>query len=64
MNHYNVYVKETVTKVYSVEAESEDTAKEIYLTEGITSPLSNTAKDREVIIALLSPTDSIYPPKE
>lgn len=64
MNHYNVYVKETVTKVYSVEAESEDTAKEIYLTEGITSPLSTTAKDREVIIALLSPTDSIYPPKE
>lgn len=64
MNHYNVYVKETVTKVYSVEAESEDNAKEIYLTEGITSPLSNTAKDREVIIALLSPTDSIYPPKE
>ena len=64
MNHYNVYVKETVTKVYSVEAESEDTAKEIYMLEGITSPLSNTAKDREVIIALLSPTDSIYPPKE
>jgi|TARA_R110002124_G_C8616102_1_gene485874 hypothetical protein len=64
MNHYNVYVKETVTKVYSVEAESEDTAKETYLTDGITSPLSDTVKDREVIIALLSPTDSIYPPKE
>tara|TARA_R110000737_G_scaffold12218_1_gene28133 strand:- start:103 stop:282 length:180 start_codon:yes stop_codon:yes gene_type:complete len=59
MNHYNVYVKETVTKVYQVEADSEDNAKELYLTEGITSPLSDTAKDREVIIALLSPTGSI-----
>jgi|TARA_R110001606_G_scaffold128290_2_gene262831 hypothetical protein len=49
MKHYKVYIKETITKAYHVNAKSEEEARDTYLTEGINFPLSNTTKDREVI---------------
>jgi hypothetical protein len=49
MKHYKVYVKETITKAYHVNAKSEEEAKDIYLTEGINFPLSNTTEDRKVV---------------
>jgi len=49
MKNYKVYVKEIITKAYHVNAKSEEEAKDIYLTEGINFPLSNTIEDREVI---------------
>jgi len=49
MKTYKVYVKETITKAYHVNAKSEEEAKDTYLTEGINFPLSNTIEDREVI---------------
>ncbi len=47
--NYVVYVKETVTKKYFVNAESEQEAEEKYLIDGLTSPLYDKEVDREII---------------
>tara|TARA_R100000742_G_C4255860_1_gene73774 strand:+ start:309 stop:491 length:183 start_codon:yes stop_codon:yes gene_type:complete len=49
MKHYKVYVQETITKAYHVNAETEEEAKDKYFLEGVVFPLSNTVKDRKII---------------
>tara|TARA_A100000172_G_scaffold78056_1_gene63137 strand:- start:577 stop:762 length:186 start_codon:yes stop_codon:yes gene_type:complete len=51
---YVVYVTETVTKKYFVDAESGEEAEEKYLLEGLTSPLYATEVDREVTYVSLA----------
>ena len=51
---YVVYVKETVTKKYFVEAENVEDAKDIYLLEGLTSPLYDAEIDREITYVSLA----------
>jgi len=51
---YVVYVKETITKKYFVDAESGEEAKEKYLLEGLTSPLYVTEVDREITYVSLA----------
>lgn len=55
--NYVVYVKETNTKKYFVNAESEQDAEEKYLVDGLTSPLYNRESDREVIYVGLASKD-------
>lgn len=56
-NNYVVYVKETRTRKYFVNAESEQEAKENYLLEGLTSSLYDKEQDREVIYVGLASED-------
>lgn len=51
---YVVYVKETVTKKYFVDAVSGEEAKDKYLLEGLTSPLQDAETDREVTYVSLA----------
>ena len=51
---YVVYVKETITKKYFVDAESGEEAKEKYLLEGLTSPLYDTEIDSEITYVSLA----------
>tara|TARA_R100000908_G_scaffold64191_1_gene47213 strand:+ start:146 stop:331 length:186 start_codon:yes stop_codon:yes gene_type:complete len=51
---YVVYVTETVTKKYFVDAENGEEAKEKYLLEGLTSPLYVTEVDREITYVSLA----------
>ena len=51
---YVVYVTETVTKKYFVDAENGEEAKEKYLLEGLTSPLYDTEIDREITYVSLA----------
>jgi hypothetical protein len=55
---YVVYVKETVTKKYFVDAVSGEEAKDKYLLEGLTSPLYTTEKDREIIYVSIANEDN------
>ena len=57
--NYVVYVKETNTKKYFVNAESEQEAKEKYLVDGLTSPLYNRESDREIIYVGLANKDNV-----
>ena len=56
--NYVVYVKETVTKKYFVNAESEQEAEEKYLIDGLTSPLYDKETDREIIYVGLANKDN------
>jgi len=47
--NYVVYVKETRTKKYIVNAESEQEAEERYILEGLSSPLYDKEIDREIV---------------
>ena len=51
---YVVYVTETVTKKYFVDAENGEEAKEKYLLEGLTPPLYVTEVDREITYVSLA----------
>ena len=51
---YVVYVKETVTKKYFVEAENGEDAKDKYLLEGLTSTLYDAEIDREITYVSLA----------
>ena len=55
---YVVYVTETVTKKYFVDAISGEEAEEKYLSEGLTSPLYTTEKDREIIYVSIANEDN------
>jgi hypothetical protein len=56
--NYVVYVKETNTKKYFVNAESEQEAREKYLIDGLTSPLYDRESDREIIYVGLASRDN------
>lgn len=56
--NYVVYVKETNTKKYFVNAESEQEAKEKYLVDGLTSPLYDRESDRQIIYVGLANKDN------
>jgi len=47
--NYVVYVTETKTKKYFVNAKSEEEAKEKYLLEGLTSSVYDKDNDRKII---------------
>ncbi len=47
--NYVVYVTETRTKKYFVNAESEEEAREKYLVDGLTSTLYDKDSDRKII---------------
>ena len=55
--NYVVYVKETRTKKYMVNAESEQEAEEKYILEGLSSPLYDRETDREIIYVALASED-------
>ena len=55
--NYVVYVKETRTKKYMVNAESEQEAEEKYILEGLSSPLYDRETDREIIYVGLASED-------
>ena len=52
--NYVVYVKETSTRKYYVNATSEQEAEETYKTEGVTSIIFDKDIDREVIFVGLA----------
>ena len=54
---YVVYVKETRTKKYFVNAESVQDAEEKYILEGLTSSLYDKETDREILYVGLSKDD-------
>jgi len=55
---YVIYVTETVTKKYFVDAISGEEAEKKYLSEGLTSPLYTTEKDREIIYVSIANEDN------
>jgi len=55
--NYVVYVKETRTKKYIVNAESEQEAEERYILEGLSSPLYDKEIDREIVYVGLASED-------
>ena len=55
--NYVVYVKETRTKKYIVNAESEQEAEERYILEGLSSPLYDKEIDREILYVGLASED-------
>lgn len=55
--NYVVYVKETRTKKYFVNAESEQEAKDNYIVDGLTSPLYDKDTEREIIYVGLASKD-------
>lgn len=56
--NYVVYVKETRTKKYFVNAESEQDAEERYILDGLTSSLYDKETDREIIYVGLASKDN------
>ena len=56
--NYVVYVKETRTKKYFVNAESEQDAEERYILDGLTSSLYDRETDREIIYVGLASKDN------
>tara|TARA_B100001939_G_C16885964_1_gene593074 strand:- start:328 stop:519 length:192 start_codon:yes stop_codon:yes gene_type:complete len=56
--NYVVYVKETRTKKYFVNAESEQEAEEKYILDGLTSSLYDKETDREIIYVGLANKDN------
>ena len=55
---YVVYVKETRTKKYFVNAESEQEAEEKYILDGLTSSLYDKETDREILYVGLDNKDN------
>ncbi len=51
------YLKETKTKKYLVNAESEQEAEEKYILEGLSSPLYDKEIDREILYVGLASED-------
>ncbi len=56
--NYVVYVKETRTKKYFVNAESEQDAEEKYILDGLTSSIYDKETDREIIYVGLANKDN------
>lgn len=56
--NYVVYVKETRTKKYFVNAESEQDAEEKYILDGLTSSLYDKETDREILYVGLANKDN------
>jgi len=56
--NYVVYVKETRTKKYFVNAESEKEAEEKYILDGLTSSLYDKETDREILYVGLANKDN------
>jgi len=56
--NYVVYVKETRTKKYFVNAESEKDAEEKYILDGLTSSLYDKETDREILYVGLANKDN------
>ena len=56
--NYVVYVKETRTKKYVVNAESEQEAEEKYILDGLTSSLYDKETDREILYVGLANKDN------
>ena len=56
--NYVVYVKETRTKKYFVNAESEQEAEEKYILDGLTSSLYDKETDREILYVGLANKDN------
>lgn len=57
-NNYVVYVKETRTRKYFVNAESEQDAEERYILDGLTSSIYDKETDREIIYVGLANKDN------
>ena len=57
-NNYVVYVKETRTRKYFVNAESEQDAEERYILDGLTSSIYDKETDREIIYVGLASKDN------
>ena len=57
-NNYVVYVKETRTRKYFVNAKSEQDAEERYILDGLTSSLYDKETDREIIYVGLASKDN------
>lgn len=55
---YVVYVKETKTKKYFVNAKSEQEAEDKYALEGLTSPMYDKETDREILYVGLASKDN------
>ena len=55
---YVVYVKETKTKKYFVNAKSEQEAEDKYTLEGLTSPMYDKETDREILYVGLASKDN------
>ena len=55
--NYVVYVKETRTKKYFVNAESEQEARDNYMVDGLTSSLYDRDTEREVVYVGLASKD-------
>jgi hypothetical protein len=56
--NYVVYVKETRTKKYFVNAESKQEAEEKYILDGLTSSLYDKETDREILYVGLANKDN------
>lgn len=56
--NYVVYVKETRTNKYFVNAESEQEAEEKYILDGLTSSLYDKETDREILYVGLANKDN------
>ena len=57
-NNYVVYVKETRTRKYFVNAESEQDAEERYILDGLTSSIYDKETDREILYVGLANKDN------
>jgi len=57
-NNYVVYVKETRTRKYFVNAESEKDAEERYILEGLTSSIYDKETDKEILYVGLANKDN------
>jgi hypothetical protein len=57
-NNYVVYVKETRTRKYFVNAESEKDAEERYILDGLTSSIYDKETDKEILYIGLANKDN------
>jgi hypothetical protein len=57
-NNYVVYVKETRTRKYFVNAESEKDAEERYILDGLTSSIYDKETDKEILYVGLANKDN------
>jgi hypothetical protein len=57
-NNYVVYVKETRTRKYFVNAESEKDAEEKYILDGLTSSIYDKETDKEILYIGLANKDN------
>jgi hypothetical protein len=56
--NYVVYVKETITKKYFINAKDKQEAKDKYLVEGLTSALYDKQMDRQIVYVDLASKDN------